>query len=95
MDINEKICVITGGASGIGLESPRRRLGLGWLDTPEDEIDWVIDVNLKGVWRGTSVFAETRWQEIADSFAVHAPYTPESEKYNVLEVIKRLRTEND
>ena len=39
--------------------------------------------------------AETRWQEIADSFAVHAPYTPESEKYNVLEVIKRLRTEND
>ena len=286
MDINEKICVITGGASGIGLGLARALLtrggqvvladinvkraedmaeelgskahaaavdvrntdsfealagevfskfgrvdvmvnnagvsgGRGLLDTPEDEIDWVIDVNLKGVWRGTSVFgkrmreqttpsiicnigsenslgyisrglgiyaaskhgvlgmcdvlrhelpahmkvcvvcpglvtsdltrssaqtapqprldetrlkmsdrvmamgmpaeeagemiakgieredfiipvhphvvkiAETRWQEIADSFAVHAPYTPESEKYNVLEVIKRLRTEND
>ena len=32
--------------------------------------------------------------DIADSFAAHAPYTPESEKYNVLEVVKRLRAEN-
>ena len=39
--------------------------------------------------------AETRCQEIADSFAVHALYTPESEKYNVLKVIKSVRTEND
>ena len=29
-----------------------------------------------------------------DSFAAHAPYTPESEKYNVPEVAKRLRSEN-
>ena len=33
--------------------------------------------------------------KIAESFAVHAPYTPESEKYNMLEVTKRLRIEND
>jgi hypothetical protein len=29
-----------------------------------------------------------------DSFAAHAPYTLEPEKYNVLEVFKRLRSEN-
>lgn len=29
-----------------------------------------------------------------DSFAAHAPYMLESEKYNVLEVVKRLRSEN-
>ena len=195
--------------------------GRGLLDTPEDEIDWVIDVNLKGVWRGTSVFgkrmreqttpsvicnigsenslgyisrglgiytaskhgvvgmcdvlrhelpahmkvcvacpglvnsdltrsstqtaprpglneaqldmsdrvmamgmppeeagemiakgieredfiiplhahvvkiAETRWQEIADSFAAHAPYTPDAEKYNVQAIIRQLMSEKD
>jgi len=26
--------------------------------------------------------------DIANSFAAHVPYTPESEKYNVLEIVK-------
>lgn len=286
MEIDGKICVITGGASGIGLGLAKALLarggqvvladiniaraeavaeelgpkahgaeldvrssesfealaaqvfssfgrvdvmvnnagvsgGRGLLDTPEDEIDWVIDVNLKGVWRGTSVFgkrmreqttpsvicnigsenslgyisrglgiyaaakhgvvgmcdvlrhelpvhmkvcvacpglvtsdltrsstqtaprprlneaqldmsdrvmamgmppeeagemiakgieredfiiplhahvvkiAETRWQEIADSFAAHAPYTPDAEKYNVQAIIRQLMSEKD
>ncbi|MBL6787535.1 MAG: SDR family oxidoreductase [PS1 clade bacterium] len=123
MDIDDKICVITGGASGIGLGLAKALIGRGGhvvladinvtrahdaaadlgprasaaaldvrylesfetladhvfatfgrvdvminnagvsggrgvLDTPEEEIDWVIDVNLKGVWRGTSVFGK-------------------------------------
>ncbi len=286
MEIDGKICVITGGASGIGLGLAKSLLarggqvvladiniaraeaaaeelgpkahaaaldvrskesfealaaqvfssfgrvdvmvnnagvsgGRGLLDTPEDEIDWVIDVNLKGVWRGTSVFgkrmreqttpsvicnigsenslgyisrglgiyaaskhgvlgmcdvlrhelpahmkvcvacpglvtsdltrssnqtaprprlneaqldmsdrvmamgmppeeagelivkgieredfiiplhahvvkiAETRWQEIANSFATHAPYTPDAEKYNVQAIIQQLVSEKD
>ena len=286
MDINEKICVITGGASGIGLGLAKALISRGGqvviadinedgaaaaaealgpqasaaaldvrrsdsfealadhvyatfgrvdvmvnnagvsggrhlLETPEDEIDWVIDINLKGVWRGTSVFgkrmcdqstasvicnigsenslgfiapglgiyaaskhgvlamcdvlrhelpahvkvcvacpglvtsdlsrssaqtsprprlseaelvmadqvmalgmapeeagemiakgieredfiipihphvvkiAETRWQEIADSFAAHAPYTPDSEKYNVLKIVGKLLSGNN
>ena len=195
--------------------------GRGLLDTPEDEIDWVIDVNLKGVWRGSSIFgkrmreqatpsvicnigsenslgyisrglgiyavskhgvlamcdvlrhelpahmkvcvaypglvtsdltrssaqtaprprlneaqldmsdrvmamgmppekagemsakgieredfiiplhahvvkiAETRWLEIADSFAAHAPYTPDAEKYTVQTIIRQLMSEKD
>ena len=132
MDINEKICVITGGASGIGLGLARALLtrggqvvladinvkraedmaeelgskahaaavdvrntdsfealagevfpkfgrvdvmvnnagvsgGRGLLDTPEDEIDWVIDVNLKGVWRGTSVFGKRMREQTTPS----------------------------
>jgi len=32
-------------------------------------------------------FAETRWQEIADAFAAHEPYTPASENYNVRKIV--------
>ena len=39
--------------------------------------------------------AETRWQEIANSFAAHAPYTPDAEKYNVQAIIQQLVSEKD
>ena len=35
--------------------------------------------------------AEKRWQEISAAFAAQAPYTPESEKYNVLTLMEKAR----
>ena len=39
--------------------------------------------------------AETRWQDIANSFAAHAPYTPDTEKYNVQAIVRHLLLEKD
>lgn len=35
-------------------------------------------------------FAETRWNELAAAFAAHAPYTPESEAFNVQKILNKL-----
>jgi NAD(P)-dependent dehydrogenase (short-subunit alcohol dehydrogenase family) len=37
--------------------------------------------------------AEKRWEEISSAFQTQAPYTEESEKYNVLALMERMRKE--
>ena len=92
MDINEKICVITGGASGTGLGLAKALLACGGQVV-------LADINIARAEAmaeelGPKAYAVAFDARSTDSFAAHAPYTLESEKYNVLEVVKRLRSEN-
>ena len=36
-------------------------------------------------------FAQKRWQEISDTFAKHAPYTEESEKYEAMNAVAKVQ----
>ena len=44
--------------------------------------------------KASAAIADVRSSESFEAFAAHAPYALESEKYNLLELVKRLRSEN-
>jgi len=91
-DIGDKIWVITGGASGVMLGLARALFARGGQVVMADIKIARADAMPKE--SGPKACAAAADVRSTDSFAAHAPYTLESEKYNVLEVVKRLRSEN-
>ncbi len=59
---------VDGGGRGLAVQTCQLVTDrVAGIDTPEDEIDWVIDVNLKGVWRGTFVFGKRMREQTTSS----------------------------
>ena len=96
MEIDGKICVISGGASGIGLGLAKALLARGGQVV-------LADINIA---RAEAVAEElgpkahaaaldVRSTESFEALAAHAPYTPDAEKYNVQAIIRQLISEKD
>ena len=95
MDIDEKISIITGGASGVMPVLAKALLALGGQVVRAD-----INIARAGAMaeelgpKACAAAVDLRSTDSSEALAAHAPHTQESEKYNALEVVKRMRPEN-
>ena len=95
MDIGEKIWIITGGASGVTLGLAKALLARGGQLVMTDINIARADSMPEELGRkACAAKAGVHGRDSSDALAALAPHKLASEKHNVLEVVKRLRSEN-
>ena len=94
-DIGDKIWVITGGASGVMLGLARALFARGGQVVMADIKIARADAMPKELGpKACAAAADVRSTDSSDALAARAPHTLVSETHNVLEVVKRLKSEN-
>ena len=94
MDIGDKIWVITGGASGVMLGLAKALLARGrQVVMAGINIARADDMPKELGPKPCAAAADVRSSDSFNVLAAQAPLTLGSEKHNVLEVVKRLRSE--
>ena len=95
MDIDEKIWIITGGASGIMLVLAKALLASGGQVVRVDINIARADAMSEELGpKACAATVDVRITDSSEALAAHAPHTQQPEKYNVLEVVKRMSSEN-
>ena len=95
MDIGEKIWVITGRAGGVILGLAMALPAHGGQVFKADLIIALADPVAEELSpKACAATVDVNSTDSPEALAAHVPQTLESEKYNVLEVVKRLRSEN-